>query len=328
MASYAMLTNVGRNKEAAALADGTPLSITAIAWGDGTRIPAGGETALESEQGRKPVAARGVTAGALNTAFFEVLLAEDEGPFVIREAGLFDTEGDMIAVAHYNPPVNKPLTTVSAHLRINVVFSDLENLIIQIDASTAFVSADTYTPEDILAKLLTVHGHGSGLDADKLDGLNASAFVRTSRKVIAGDGLSGGGGLHADRTLSVDIASAAEAEAGTSNAKVMTPSRTLNQAVVRKNAEIGSMVFAVHNGGNLLYNYNGSGSVVSGASLRPCGFYAAQTPSDNTSIGFSNLVLRQSWSAEPALTGTWRTLGSVRIGNSNHVRATMFQRIA
>ena len=142
MPSYAMLTNVGRNKEAAALANGVALEIAELAWGDGTRIPAGGETALENEQGRKPVAAQGVTAGAINTAYFEVLIAENEGPFVIREAGLFDVDGDMIAVAHYDPPVNKPLDTVSAHLRINVVFSDLENLVIQVDAATAFVPAD------------------------------------------------------------------------------------------------------------------------------------------------------------------------------------------
>ena len=185
MASYAMLTNVGRNKEAEALANGDPLEISEIAWGDGTRIPAGGETALENEQGRKPVQGQGVTAGALNTAFFEVLLAEDEGPFVIREAGLFDVDGDMIAIAYYDPPVNKPLNTVSAHLRINVIFSDLENLIIRIDASNAFVSVE--------------------------------------RTLTAGKGLKGGGDLSADRTLAVDFATQAEALAGTRDDKVISP---------------------------------------------------------------------------------------------------------
>ncbi len=142
MASFAMLTNVGRNKEAAALANGTPLEIADIAWGDGKRIPAGGEIALENEQGRKTVQGKGTVTDTLNTAFFEVLLTENEGPFVIREAGLFDVDGDMIAIAHYDPPVNKPLNTVSAHLRIKVVFTDLQNLVIQIDASTAFVSPE------------------------------------------------------------------------------------------------------------------------------------------------------------------------------------------
>ena len=136
MASYAMLTDVGRNKEAEALANGTPLEIAEIAWGDGERIPAGGETALENEQARKPVALRGVKEGALNTVFFEVLLAEDEGPYVIREAGLFDRDGDMIAIAHYDPEIKKAVNTVAAYLRMSVVFSDLENLIIHLDVTT------------------------------------------------------------------------------------------------------------------------------------------------------------------------------------------------
>jgi len=39
------------------------------------------------------------------------------------------------------------------------------------------VPITTYTPTDILNKLSTVDGTGSGLDADTLDGLHASAFV-------------------------------------------------------------------------------------------------------------------------------------------------------
>ncbi|MBF9049880.1 hypothetical protein GTA62_13095 [Roseobacter sp. HKCCD9010] len=187
MASYAMLTSVGRNKEAAALANASALNIAEIAWGDGERIPAGGEIALENEQGRKPVSAQGVTEGALNTAFFEVLLAENEGPFVIREAGLFDADGDMIAVAMYDPPVNKPLNTVSAHLRINVVFSDLENLIIRVDVSTAYASAD--------------------------------------RTLTAGTGLKGGGDLTEDRTFALDFATKAQALAGERADKAMSPLR-------------------------------------------------------------------------------------------------------
>jgi hypothetical protein len=39
------------------------------------------------------------------------------------------------------------------------------------------LNANTYTAADVLAKLLTVHGEGSGLNADKLDGLHAAAFA-------------------------------------------------------------------------------------------------------------------------------------------------------
>jgi len=48
-------------------------------------------------------------------------------------------------------------------------------------------------------------GSGSGLDADLVDGQHASVFVPTSRQIIAGVGLSGGGDLTIDRTLTVAI---------------------------------------------------------------------------------------------------------------------------
>lgn len=46
-------------------------------------------------------------------------------------------------------------------------------------------------------------GSGSGLDADKVDGVELAGLVQTSRSVIAGNGLSGGGTLAADRTVAL-----------------------------------------------------------------------------------------------------------------------------
>ena len=185
MAQFAIMTQTGRNKEAAALAGGTALNITEIAWGDGDRLPGGNETTLQNEQGRKAVQGSGTVDGALNTAFFEILLDVEEGPFVIREAGLFDADGDMIAVAHYDPSVNKPKDTVSAVLRIHVLFSDLQNLILQV--------------------------------------VSTNAFVPTERTITAGTGLSGGGALSADRSLSVDFATSAETLAGNLANKTVSP---------------------------------------------------------------------------------------------------------
>jgi hypothetical protein len=44
--------------------------------------------------------------------------------------------------------------------------------------ASAFVLASDYENSDVLAKILAVDGPGSGLDADTLDGLHASAFLR------------------------------------------------------------------------------------------------------------------------------------------------------
>lgn len=51
------------------------------------------------------------------------------------------------------------------------------------DLSTALagkLASASYTAADVLAKLLTVDGHTSGLDADTIDGQHASAFVLAS----------------------------------------------------------------------------------------------------------------------------------------------------
>ena len=51
-------------------------------------------------------------------------------------------------------------------------------------------------------------------------------YTKQTRTVFAGAALTGGGDLSANRTIAADIATQAEAEAGTSSAKLMTPQRT------------------------------------------------------------------------------------------------------
>ena len=137
--TFALLTTTGRAKEALALASGEPLVISAIAIGDGTTVPSGGEKKLYHEIARKTVSGHGLVAGTTNTAYFDIHLAATDGPYTIREAGLYDTAGDLIAIACYDPPVNKPTPesgqTVEGDVRLQIAFSNAENVIVQVDAS-------------------------------------------------------------------------------------------------------------------------------------------------------------------------------------------------
>jgi hypothetical protein len=64
-----------------------------------------------------------------------------------------------------------------------------------------------------------------------LDGApDLSSVVTSARTITAGTGLTGGGDLSANRTIAADLATQGEAEAGTDNAKLMTPLRT-NEAI-------------------------------------------------------------------------------------------------
>lgn len=135
--SFALMTNLGRAKEAAALANGTAIVITHIAIGDGTTVPSGGETALYHEVARKAISGHGTVAGASNVAYFDIFLAAAEGPYTIREAGLYDDAGDLIAIARYDPPINKPVPasgqTVEGTVRLEVAFSNIATVTIVVD---------------------------------------------------------------------------------------------------------------------------------------------------------------------------------------------------
>lgn len=137
--TFALLTTTGRAKEALALASGEPLVISAIAIGDGTTVPSGGEKKLYHEIARKTVSGHGLVAGTTNTAYFDIHLAATDGPYTIREAGLYDAAGDLIAIACYDPPINKPTPesgqTVEGDVRLQIAFSNAENVIVQVDAS-------------------------------------------------------------------------------------------------------------------------------------------------------------------------------------------------
>ncbi len=137
--SFALMTNLGRAKEAAALANGTAIVITHIAIGDGTTVPSGGETSLYNEVARKAISGHGTVVGAANTAYFDIFLAAADGPYTIREAGLYDNVGDLIAIARYDPPISKPVPssgqTVEGTVRLQVAFSNIANVTIVVDSS-------------------------------------------------------------------------------------------------------------------------------------------------------------------------------------------------
>jgi hypothetical protein len=137
--SFALLTNVGRAKEAAALANATTIEITHIAIGDGATVPSGGETALYNQVALKTISGHGTVVGSDNVAYFDCYLAAGDGPYTIREAGLYDVDGDLIAIAHYDPPFNKPVPssgqTVEGTVRLEVAFSNIATVVIVVDPS-------------------------------------------------------------------------------------------------------------------------------------------------------------------------------------------------
>ena len=105
----AMLTDVGAAQLASAAATGTPLSITHMAVGDGngvTPIPSKLQTALIHENLRLPLNRLTVRADR-PVIVAELILPSNVGGWWVREVGLYDSGGVLVAVANY-PATFKP----------------------------------------------------------------------------------------------------------------------------------------------------------------------------------------------------------------------------
>lgn len=71
----------------------------------------------------------------------------------------------------------------------NIAATTVQAAINELDSEK--LAASSYTAADVLAKLLTVDGAGSGLDADFLDGQSSAAFATASHTHAAADVTSG-----------------------------------------------------------------------------------------------------------------------------------------
>ncbi|WP_298438098.1 phage tail protein [Geobacter sp.] len=108
---YTKVTTSGQNKLAAALVSQTPVPLTHFAVGDANGAyyePTGNEAALVHEVWRAAVNRVYQHQNNANWVVVEAIIPASQGGFDIREAAVFDAEGDMIAIGKY-PLTNKPL---------------------------------------------------------------------------------------------------------------------------------------------------------------------------------------------------------------------------
>ena len=113
---FGILTKIGEAKQANAMALGGTLKLTQLAVGDGggnTPTPDREQTQLIGEWRRAPLNQLYVHADNPNYLVAEQVIPETEGGKWIREWGLYDDDGDLVAVANCPP-------TYEAHARRRV----------------------------------------------------------------------------------------------------------------------------------------------------------------------------------------------------------------
>jgi len=125
MTSNTIITEVGLAKIAAARAAQTTVKLTTFAVGDGNYTPTGKETKLQSEKYRKPINSSSSDPENKDTLLLNTVIPENVGGWYIREYGILDDVGDLIAIGianeAYKPaPDDIKAVTISFTARIRI----------------------------------------------------------------------------------------------------------------------------------------------------------------------------------------------------------------
>ena len=152
---YAVLTNVGAAKLANATALGVQVEITQMAVGDGNGVlptPNPAQTALIHELRRAPLNSLSIDPNNTNQIIAEQVIHEDVGGWWIREIGLFDKDGDMIAVANcaetYKPQLQEGSGRVQI-VRMILIVSSTAAVTLKIDPSVVLATRQ-YVDDQII----------------------------------------------------------------------------------------------------------------------------------------------------------------------------------
>ena len=143
---FAILTNVGMAKQANADALGLPWKFTEMGVGDANNtdpIPNAAQTHLINEWRRRPL--NQVRVDPVNPAVIiaEQIIPADEGGKWIREIGLYDADGDLVAVANCAPSFKPILSQGSGRtqiVRMNFIVTSTGNISLKIDPSIVLAS--------------------------------------------------------------------------------------------------------------------------------------------------------------------------------------------
>ncbi|EPB4720611.1 phage tail protein [Escherichia coli] len=136
---YTLLTDIGAAKLASAAALGVPLKITHMAVGDGggtLPTPDAKQSALVNEKRRAALNMLYIDPQNSSQIIAEQVIPENEGGWWIREVGLFDESGALIAVGNCPESYKPQLAEGSGRtqtVRMVLITSSTDNITLKID---------------------------------------------------------------------------------------------------------------------------------------------------------------------------------------------------
>ncbi|EOI6866738.1 phage tail protein, partial [Yersinia enterocolitica] len=165
---FALLTNLGAAKLANAAALGTQLQITQMAVGDGggaLPTPSPAQTQLIGEKRRAALNSLSIDVDNSSQIIAEQVIPETDGGWWIREVGLFDKDGVLIAIANcpetYKPQLQEGSGRTQT-VRMVLIVSSTDAVTLKIDPSVVlatrkFVDDKVIEVKQYADNLLTEH---------------------------------------------------------------------------------------------------------------------------------------------------------------------------
>lgn len=238
---FAILTAIGRAKQANADALGVPWTFAQMGVGDANGadpIPSEQQTQLINERRRAPLNQLKVDPANASVIIAEQVIPETVGGWWIREVGLYDADGDLVAVANCAPSFKPLLSQGSGRtqvVRMNLIVSNTANVELKIDPSVVLatrayvdgltvranqVEAEAGTENSKIMTPLRVFQAIAKVVKQATEAAFGWAKVATQVQVTTGTDDST---IITPKKLRAAQATQAEAEAGTDNRKIMTP---------------------------------------------------------------------------------------------------------
>src|SRR5690606_39245734 len=158
---YTILTAVGKAKIANAAALGQKVELTELALGDGGGSyynPTEDQTSLRNEVWRGAIGT--VTVDEENPTWITIqtVVPSQHGGFMIREAGVFDNEGDLIAVGKY-PETYKPVAADGSIkdliVRMILEVSNAASVVLKVEPTVVLATQQQVIEAETRAKTYT-----------------------------------------------------------------------------------------------------------------------------------------------------------------------------
>lgn len=143
---FTLMTETGTAKLANATALGVPLKLTHMAVGDGggtLPTPNSKQVKLVAEQRRAALNSLSIDSQNASQIIAEQVIPESDGGWWIREIGLFDSDGDLIAVGNCPESYKPQLTEGSGRtqtVRMVIITSSTDNITLKIDPSVVLAT--------------------------------------------------------------------------------------------------------------------------------------------------------------------------------------------